>query len=158
MALYLVPTMMQRIWKLPDDVKFSYDLTSLERAFHLAEPCPPWLKEVWIEWIGAEALWELYGGTEGQSSTVLDGVEWLAHRGSVGRPQSGEMKICDEDGNDLIVIFGVPAGGGPGAMMKWAFLVMILLSRAHAVGACDVVRQQVVAAKWASWVVVDLKP
>jgi len=100
-ALYLVPTMMQRIWKLPDDIKYSYDLTSLERAFHLAEPCPPWLKEVWIDWIGAEALWELYGGTEGQSSTVLNGVEWLAHRGSVGRPQSGEMKICDEDGNDL---------------------------------------------------------
>lgn len=100
-ALYLVPTMMQRIWKLPDDIKFSYDLTSIQRAFHLAEPCPPWLKEVWIEWIGPEALWELYGGTEGQSSTVLNGVEWLEHRGSVGRPQSGEMKICDEDGNDL---------------------------------------------------------
>lgn len=100
-ALYLVPTMMQRIWKLPDETKFSYDLSSLQRAFHLAEPCPPWLKEVWIEWIGAEALWELYGGTEGQSSTVLSGVEWLERRGSVGRPQSGEMKICDEDGNDL---------------------------------------------------------
>jgi bile acid-coenzyme A ligase len=100
-ALYLVPTMMQRIWKLPDDVKFSYDLSSLERAFHLAEPCPPWLKEVWIEWIGPEALWELYGGTEGQSATVLNGVEWLERRGSVGRPNSGEMKICDDEGNDL---------------------------------------------------------
>ncbi len=92
-ALYFVPTMMQRIWKLPDDVKFAYDLSSLERAFHLAEPCPAWLKEVWIEWIGADALWELYGGTEGQSATVLSGVEWLERRGSVGRPSSGEMKI-----------------------------------------------------------------
>ena len=100
-ALYLVPTMMQRIWKLPDDVKFSYDLSSLERAFHLAEPCPPWLKEAWIEWIGPEALWELYGGTEGQSTTVLSGVEWLEHRGSVGSPTSGEMKICDDLGNEL---------------------------------------------------------
>lgn len=100
-ALYLVPTMMQRIWKLPDDIKFSYDLSSIERAFHLAEPCPPWLKEAWIDWIGPEALWELYGGTEGQSSTVLNGVEWLERRGSVGRPQSGEMKICGDDGADL---------------------------------------------------------
>ena len=100
-ALYLVPTMMQRIWKLPDDVKFAYDLTSLRRAFHLAEPCPAWLKEAWIEWIGSEVLWELYGGTEGQSATVLSGTEWLTHRGSVGRPSSGEMKICDEEGNDL---------------------------------------------------------
>lgn len=100
-ALYLVPTMMQRIWKLPDDLKFSYDLSSLERAFHLAEPCPPWLKEAWIGWIGPEALWELYGGTEGQSATVLSGVEWLERRGSVGRPNSGEMKICDDQGNEL---------------------------------------------------------
>ena len=100
-ALYLVPTMMQRIWKLPDDVKFSYDLTCLERAFHLAEPCPAWLKEAWIDWIGPEAVWELYGGTEGQSATVLDGVEWLERRGSVGRPSSGEMKILDEAGDPV---------------------------------------------------------
>jgi bile acid-coenzyme A ligase len=100
-ALYLVPTMMQRIWKLPDDVKFSYDLTSLQRAFHLAEPCPPWLKEVWIEWVGADVLWELYGGTEGQSATVLSGVEWLQRRGSVGRPSSGEIRILDEDGQPV---------------------------------------------------------
>ena len=100
-AIYLVPTMMQRIWKLPDDVKFGYDLSSLERAFHLAEPCPPWLKEVWIDWIGADVLWELYGGTEGQSATVLSGTEWLAHRGSVGRPSSGEIRIFDDDGDEM---------------------------------------------------------
>lgn len=100
-AIYLVPTMMQRIWKLPDDVKFDYDMTSIERAFHLAEPCPKWLKEVWIDWIGPDNLWELYGGTEGQSFTVLDGNEWLEHPGSVGKPVSGEMKICSEDGDHL---------------------------------------------------------
>lgn len=100
-AIYLVPTMMQRMWKLPDDVKFSYKLDSLKRAFHLAEPCPKWLKEEWIRWIGPDALWELYGGTEGQSFTVLSGAEWLEHPGSVGRPASGEMKICSEEGTDL---------------------------------------------------------
>lgn len=100
-SAYFVPTMMQRMWKLPEHVKDRYDLSSLQRAWHLAEPCPPWLKEVWIEWIGPEALWELYGGTEGQASTVISGVEWLEHRGSVGRPEPGAMKICDDDGNDL---------------------------------------------------------
>lgn len=98
-SCYLVPTMMQRMWKLPDDVKGRYDLSSLEIAVHLAEPCPPWLKEVWIDWIGAEVLWELYGGTEGQSATMLSGAEWLEHRGSVGRPISGEITIMDDDGN-----------------------------------------------------------
>ncbi len=100
-SIYLVPTMMQRMWKLPEDSRDRYDLTSLRVAFHLAEPCPAWLKEVWIDWIGAEVLWELYGGTEGQASTVLSGTEWLAHRGSVGRPSAGEIKIFDDDGNEV---------------------------------------------------------
>ncbi len=100
-AVYLVPTMMQRIWKLDDETKFAYDLTSLRVAFHLAEPCPPWLKEKWIEWIGPDVLFELYGGTEGQMFTVIDGHEWLAHHGSVGRPLTGEIKICDDEGNEV---------------------------------------------------------
>ena len=100
-AIYLVPTMMQRMWKLPDDIKYAYALSSLERAVHLAEPCPPWLKEVWIDWIGAEVLWELFGITEGHSVTMISGTEWLEHRGSVGRPVSGELKITDEVGNEL---------------------------------------------------------
>ena len=100
-AIYLVPTMMQRIWKLDDATKFGSDLSSLRIAFHLAEPCPKWLKEEWINWIGPDVLFELYGGTEGQMFTVIDGNEWLAHHGSVGRPVMGEVKICDADGNEV---------------------------------------------------------
>ncbi len=111
-AMYLVPTMMQRMWKLDDDTKFAFDLSSLERAVHLAEPCPPWLKEVWMDWIGPEVLWELYGGTEGQAATMLSGTQWLAHRGSVGKPSSGEIKIFDDDGNEL------PAGDVGGVWMR----------------------------------------
>lgn len=97
-AIYVVPTMMQRIWKLDDETKNSYDLRSLRKLWHLAEPCPQWLKREWIDWLGPDVIWELYGGTEGQSATVLDGNEWLTHVGSVGRPISGELKILDEDG------------------------------------------------------------
>jgi bile acid-coenzyme A ligase len=100
-ALYVVPTMMQRIWKLPEEDRLRYDVSSLRRVWHLAAPCPPWLKEAWIEWLGPEVIWELYGGTEGQASTTLNGVEWLAHRGSVGRPTSGEIRIQAEDGTVL---------------------------------------------------------
>jgi bile acid-coenzyme A ligase len=99
--IYLVPTMMKRISRLPDDVRDRYDLSSLRVVWHLAEPCPDWLKQTWIDWLGPERIVELYGGTEGQLSTVITGTEWLAHRGSVGRPLGGQVRICDDDGNEL---------------------------------------------------------
>ncbi len=100
--MYLVPTMMLRIWKLDPVERESRDLSSLRVAYHLAAPCPPWLKEAWIEWLGPERIWELYGGTEQQVITVLDGREWLAHRGSVGRPVlGGQIRILDAEGQDL---------------------------------------------------------
>ena len=100
-VVYLVPTMMKRIWRLPDDVRLRYDLSSLKFVWHLAEPCPEWLKQVWIDWLGPERIIELYGGTEAQTRTVITGVEWLAHRGSVGRPVPGSVQITDDDGNEL---------------------------------------------------------
>jgi bile acid-coenzyme A ligase len=99
--LYLVPTMMSRIWRLPPEIRGRFDLTSLKTVWHLAAPCPPWLKEAWIEWLGPEAIWELYGGTEAQAVTVIGGTDWLTHRGSVGRPVYGEMRVLDEHGTEL---------------------------------------------------------
>lgn len=99
---YMVPTMMRRIWALPEEVRARYDLSSLKALWHLAAPCPAWLKECFIGWLGPEVIWELYGGTEGQGSTTIRGDEWLTHRGSVGRPVATcEMKIVDEDGRTL---------------------------------------------------------
>ncbi len=100
--VYLVPTMMGRIWRLPEEVRTKYDVSSLRTVWHLAAPCPAWLKEEWINWLGSEVIWELYGGTEGLASTVLSGTEWLAHRGSVGRVGlGGIMKAFGPDGNEL---------------------------------------------------------
>ncbi len=100
-SMYIVPTMMGRIWKLPEEVRERYDVSSLQVVWHLSAPCPPWLKEAWIDWLGAEKIFELYAGTEAQAATIINGTEWLAHRGSVGRPISGEMKIVGEGGEDL---------------------------------------------------------
>ncbi len=100
--VYLVPTMMSRIWRLPEETRRRYDVSSLRTVWHLAAPCPPWLKEEWIGWLGADTIMELYGGTEGQARTVITGREWLAHRGSVGKVDpSGEMKAVGLDGRDL---------------------------------------------------------
>ena len=100
-VVYLVPTMMQRIWRLPEDVRTGFDVSSLRAVWHLAAPCPAWLKHAWIEWLGADTIFELYAGTEAQASTVITGREWLEHRGSVGRVTSGAMRIVDPDGNPL---------------------------------------------------------
>ncbi|HEY7107456.1 MAG TPA: AMP-binding protein [Acidimicrobiia bacterium] len=97
----LVPTMMLRIWRLPEDERLARDLSSLRAVLHLAAPCPVWLKHAWIEWLGPERVWELYAGTEAQRVTLITGTEWLAHEGSVGRPEPGTMKATDADGDDL---------------------------------------------------------
>ena len=99
--MYLVPTMMSRIWRLPDEVKARYDVSSLRTVWHLAAPCPPWLKEAWIHWLGPEVIMELYAGTEAQAVTIITGAEWLEHRGSVGKVAFGEMAAFDADGDRL---------------------------------------------------------
>jgi bile acid-coenzyme A ligase len=100
--VYMVPTMMQRIWNLPEEVKSRYDLSSLKILWHLAAPCPAWLKEAFIEWLGADVIWELYGGTEAQGGTVISGSEWLTHRGSVGKPNATcEIIVVNDAGENL---------------------------------------------------------
>jgi len=99
--VYAVPTMMGRIVKLPDDVRASYDVSSIAVWMHMAAPCPPAVKEHFIEWLGPQVIRELYAGTEAQAGTLLDGNEWLTHRGSVGRVMIGEIEIRDDSGAAL---------------------------------------------------------
>jgi len=43
-----------------------------------------------------------YGSTEALGLTVLTGLEWMEHEGSVGRGFNGaEVRILDDDGNDV---------------------------------------------------------
>ncbi len=94
-----VPTMMARIWRLPEDVRSRYDVSSLQTVYHMASAMPVWLKEAWIDWLGAETIWELYGGTERLGSTIIRGDEWLQHKGSVGRAAGGcQVRVLNADG------------------------------------------------------------
>ena len=94
-----VPTMMARIWRLPEDVRACYDVSSLQTVFHMASAMPAWLKEAWIAWLGAERIWELYGGTERLGSTLIRGDDWLLHKGSVGRAAGGcQVRVLNADG------------------------------------------------------------
>jgi bile acid-coenzyme A ligase len=99
--LYLVPTMMNRMWHLPAEVRERYDVSSVKVLWHMAAPCPAWLKEGFIRWFSGGEVMELYAGTESQAVTIITGSEWLTHRGSVGRVTMGEMKVFGDDGREL---------------------------------------------------------
>lgn len=95
----LVPTMMRRIAQLPGiDER---DLSSIGAILHSAAPCPPRVKERWIELIGPEKVIEGYGASEGFGNTIIRGDEWLEHRGSVGRPYASELRILDDKGREV---------------------------------------------------------
>jgi bile acid-coenzyme A ligase len=98
--LATVPTIMQRLLPVYRANTGAYDLSSIRRFWHLAAPCPPTIKRAWIDLLGPEQIWELYGGTELQALTFISGDQWLAHPGSVGVVVAGEMKVLDDDGNE----------------------------------------------------------
>jgi bile acid-coenzyme A ligase len=100
-TLFVVPTMMNRIMQLDPAIRSSYDLSSLRTVWHAAAPCPPWLKRAWIEWLGPERIHESYGASDAASMTRIDGLEWMARPGSVGRPAFGDVAIFGPDGSPL---------------------------------------------------------
>jgi bile acid-coenzyme A ligase len=95
-----VPTIMQRLLPVYRANPDAFDLSSVRRLWHVGAACPPAVKQAWIEILGPEAVWELYGGTELQALTFISGTQWLEHRGSVGVVVAGEMKVLDDDGNE----------------------------------------------------------
>ncbi|BBZ36968.1 AMP-binding protein [Mycobacterium conspicuum] len=97
--LTTVPTIMQRTLPVYHADPGAYDLSSLRRFWHMGAPCPPAIKEAWINLLAPEVVWELYGGTELQALTFISADQWLTHRGSVGVVVAGEMKVLDDDGN-----------------------------------------------------------
>ena len=99
--MWVVPTMMSRIMRLPEGERLARDMSSLKTVWHGAAPCPPWVKEAWIDWFGGDVIWELYAGTAGQGLCVINGTDWKAHRGSVGKPVFGKMKVVSADGDGL---------------------------------------------------------
>ena len=98
--LATVPTIMQRLLPVHRADPDAYDLSSIRRFWHLAAPCPPAVKQAWIDLLGPDVVWELYGGTELQALTFISGAQWLSHPGSVGVVVSGEMKVFDDDGQE----------------------------------------------------------
>ena len=95
----MVPTLMQRIIRLPDFRK--EDLASLKAMSHTGGICSRDLKLQWLEIIPPERLYEIYSMTECIGMTYIRGDDWLKHEGSVGKMEGGYISIRDEDGHEL---------------------------------------------------------
>ncbi len=97
---HLVPIMFQRLLALPEEVRGSYDLSSIKRISHGAAPCPPEIKLAMIRWLGP-VLNEYYAGSEGGAGFQISSEEWLRRPGSVGRrPDPEAAKILDDQGQE----------------------------------------------------------
>jgi long-chain acyl-CoA synthetase len=99
---YAVPTHFVRLLKLPDDVRASFDGSSLQCVYHTAAPCPPEVKRQMIDWWGP-VVNELYGASEsGGAGCAITSEQWLAKPGSVGPPlPTTELLIVGDDGTRL---------------------------------------------------------
>lgn len=95
-----VPVMFTRMLKLPESVRTSYDVSSLERVMHAAAPCPVEIKKQMIDWWGP-IVDEYYASSEAHGSTLITAEQWLERPGSVGKPLTGVIHIVGEDGAEL---------------------------------------------------------
>ncbi len=95
-----VPAMFTRMLKLPQKVRTSYDVSSLQRVMHAAAPCPVDIKKQMIDWWGP-IVDEYYSSSEAIGATLITAEEWLTHPGSVGKPMGAEVHIVGEDGKEL---------------------------------------------------------
>jgi long-chain acyl-CoA synthetase len=97
----MVPTHFVRLLALPEEIKASYDLSSLRQVSHTGARCPVDVKKAMIDWFGP-VLFEAYGASEVGTTNAIGSEEWLAHPGSVGKTlEPFEALILDEGNRPL---------------------------------------------------------
>ena len=97
--LQLTPAHMREILRLPDLDPAGF--ATLRAMLHTAARCDADTKRGWIDLLGPERVYELYGATEGIGVTLVRGDEWLARPGTVGRGFLTQVRILDDAGNPV---------------------------------------------------------
>ncbi len=96
---HMVPTHFKRMLSLPEEVRASYDLSSMKWLIHAAAPCPVGIKQAMLDWWGP-CVYEYYAATEG-GGTIATPSDWLGRPGTVGTPWPvSQVMVADDDGNE----------------------------------------------------------
>ncbi|MEU4253326.1 acyl-CoA synthetase [Amycolatopsis sp. NPDC026612] len=100
-ALVLVPTMLQRIVDLPEDVRRKYDTSALRIIFVAGSALSPDLGNRAHEAFGP-VVHNLYGSTEVAVATVATPADWAKAPGTVGRAPVGcKVALYDPQGRPI---------------------------------------------------------
>jgi long-chain acyl-CoA synthetase len=97
---HMVPTMFNRLLKLPEPERMRYDVSSLRHVIHSAAPCPIPTKRAMLDWWGP-CIYEYYSASEG-GGTLATPAQWLQKPGTVGKAWPiSQIRILDDDRNPL---------------------------------------------------------
>jgi acyl-CoA synthetase (AMP-forming)/AMP-acid ligase II len=100
-VLAVVPVMLQRILRLPEQTLASYDLSSLRITSLSGSALPGELALEWMDRFG-DTIYNLYGSTEVAYATVATPDDLRAAPGTAGRPPRGTLvRLLDEDGREV---------------------------------------------------------
>ncbi|MET0343792.1 MAG: AMP-binding protein [Polyangiales bacterium] len=98
---FLVPTMLNRIVNLPEEVRAQYDVSSMRIITTGASVCPADLKRKVTALFGP-VLYDSYGATECGLVTIFTPADLEKHADSCGRLLDGiEVRVADDAGNAL---------------------------------------------------------
>jgi acyl-CoA synthetase (AMP-forming)/AMP-acid ligase II len=95
-VLGVVPVMLQRILRLPEETLDAYDLSSLRITSTSGSTLPGELAIEWMDRFG-DTIYNLYGSTEVAYATVATPQDLRAAPGTAGRPPRGTVvRLYDE--------------------------------------------------------------
>jgi acyl-CoA synthetase (AMP-forming)/AMP-acid ligase II len=100
-VLAVVPVMLQRILRLPEETLGAYDLSSLRITSASGSALPGDLAIEWMDRFG-DTVYNLYGSTEVAYATVATPEDLRAAPGTAGRPPRGTVvRLYDESGREV---------------------------------------------------------
>ena len=101
-STFSAPTPIRMVCNLPDEVKAKYDVSSMKRMIANAAPWSFALKKMYVAYLPADSLYEVYGSTELGVNCIMLPADQMRKPGSCGQAAPMvEIKLFDDDGNEV---------------------------------------------------------